>query len=315
MQRPEISVVTTLYNSAPFLKNFLQETIQTIHDIGFQSYEIILVNDGSPDNSLQLAIELKNTMFQNENIKIIDLSRNFGHHYAALCGFEQCSGHLVFFIDSDLEVPPSVLKVMYQKYIENKDKGVDVIYGYQSNRLGKWSEKYSAQLFWKLFNYLSNIQIPENILSERLMTRRYVDALLKIKESNVFLAGIYYWIGFNQLGIEITRQKRREKSNYSLKRKISLFIDAITSFSSYPLYLLFWIGIFMFFITSLIILFLIIRKIIFPETILIGYTSITILLLHIEGLIILLISFIGLYISQSYYQIKNRPRYVIKEIY
>ncbi len=315
MQRPEISVVTTLYNSAPFLKDFLQETIQTIHEIGFQSYEIILVNDGSPDNSLQLAIELKNTMFQNENIKIIDLSRNFGHHYAALCGFEQSSGHLVFFIDSDLEVPPSVLKIMYQKYIENKDKGVDVIYGYQSNRLGKWSEKYSAQLFWKLFNYLSNIQIPENILSERLMTRRYVDALLKMNDRNVFLGGMFYWVGFNQIGIDITRQKKREKSNYSLKRKISLFINAITSFSAYPLYLLFWIGTFMFFITSLIILFLIFRKILFPETILIGYTSITVLLLHIEGLIILVVSILGLYIAKLFNQSLERPRYIVKDIH
>jgi len=315
MQKPEISVVTTLYNSAPFLKDFLQETIQTIHEIGFQSYEIILVNDGSPDNSLQLAIELKNTMFQNENIKIIDLSRNFGHHYAALCGFEQSTGNLVFFIDSDLEVSPSVSKIMYQKYIENKDKGVDVIYGYQSNRLGKWSEKYSAQLFWKLFNFLSNIQIPENILSERLMTRRYVDTLLKMNDRNVFLGGMFYWVGFNQIGIDITRQKKREKSNYSLKRKISLFINAITSFSSYPLYLLFWIGTFMFFITSLIILFLIFRKILFPETILIGYTSITVLLLHIEGLIILVVSILGLYIAKLFNQSLERPRYIVKDIH
>lgn len=316
MQRPEISVVTTLYNSAPFIEEFLKETLQTIKDIGFQSYEIILVNDGSPDDSLGIAINLKRTFYKNENIKIIDLSRNFGHHYAALCGLEHSRGNLVFFIDSDLEVPPTTLKLFYEKYLEVKEKNdVDVVYGYQSNRIGKWSEKYSAQLFWKLFNFLSNIKVPENILSERLMTKRYVDALLQMNDRNVFLGGMFYWVGFNQIGVDITRQKKREKSNYSLIKKIVLFINAITSFSSYPLYLLFWIGIFMFFTTTLIILFLIIRKIIFPDTILIGYTSITVLLLHIEGLTILVVSILGLYIAKLFNQSLERPKYIVKDIY
>jgi putative glycosyltransferase len=126
---------------------------------------------------------------------------------------------------------------------------------------------------------------------------------------------MFYWVGFNQIGMDITRQKKREKSNYSLKRKISLFINAVTSFSSYPLYLLFWTGTFMFLITSLVILFLIFRKIFFPETILIGYTSITVLLLHIEGLIILVVSILGLYIAKLFNQSLERPRYIIKDIH
>lgn len=316
MQRPEISVVTTLYNSAPFLKEFLHQTILTLKDIGFQSYEIILVNDGSPDHSLNLALDLKRNVYKNENIKIIDLSRNFGHHYAALCGLEHSKGNIVFFIDSDLEVLPSSLKLFYEKFLEVKEKDdIDVVYGYQSKRIGKWSEKYSAQLFWKLFNFLSNIKVPENILSERLMTRRYVDALIQMKDRNVFLGGMFYWVGFKQIGIDITRQKKREKSNYSLIRKIALFINAITSFSAYPLYLLFWIGIFIFFITTLIILFLIIRKLFFPNTILIGYTSITVLLLHIEGLIILVGSVLGLYLAKLFNQSLERPIYIVKDIY
>ncbi|GIV30220.1 MAG: hypothetical protein KatS3mg028_1286 [Bacteroidia bacterium] len=234
----KLSVVSTLYNSEKYIESFIHEVIQVLNDLKDEVtwYEIILVDDGSADNSLSKAIQLKSNY---PHIKIVSLSRNFGHHNAAFCGLSLATGDLIFYIDSDLEVSPSILKILYYKLKENKD--VDVVYCYQSQRQGNWIDEFLGDLFWRLFNLLSKTNVPKNILSERLMTRRYVDALVQIKDVHLFLAGIYSFIGYKQIGIE-TQRKRKGETSYSLNKRINLFIDAITSFSSYPLKVLFYVG-------------------------------------------------------------------------
>ena len=167
-----LSVVTTLYKSKPFLETFLKEIIANIQIIKINDFELVFVNDGSPDDSVEYLLERKKEI---PEIKIIDLSRNFGHHYAIQAGLNFASGEYVFLIDNDLETPPSVLVDYYNEIII--DKNLDVVYGYQEARKGNFIEKKAGSVFWVLINKLSDTKIPHNILTERLMPKQYVNEL------------------------------------------------------------------------------------------------------------------------------------------
>jgi putative glycosyltransferase len=280
-----------------------------LDEIKCTDFEIIVVNDGSPDGSLEKTLQIKN---QYVNIKVIDLSRNFGHHYAFFAGMNYSKGNLVFNIDCDLEVEPKVLKTFYHEVLNNK---YDVVYGYQESRKGNFIEKISGGLFWKLFNYLSETKIPDNILTERLMTRRYVCHLVELGDKNLFLAGLMSWAGFKQKGIAIKKGQRENSSTYSFKKKVSLLIEAISSFSGYPLKLLFKTGIIITFFSFIYGSFLILQKLIYPGKIELGYTSVIVVILFSTGLIIASLGIIGIYIEKIFNQVKNRPLYIIKDIY
>jgi len=174
------------------LPEFFEGIKKVVAECGISDYELVCVNDGSPDNSLQYAIEQKVNF---KELVILDLSRNFGHHYAAHAGISYASGELIFVIDCDLEVSPSVLVDFYKKI---KSSSADVVYGYQEKRKGGVVEKNSGGLFWNVFNKLNDTKVPPNILTERIFTQRYREALIKLGDKNLFLAGMYHWTGFTQ---------------------------------------------------------------------------------------------------------------------
>jgi putative glycosyltransferase len=309
MPIPEISIVTSLYRSEKYLEAFIQKCDDIIKEIGFQSYELIAVNDGSPDNSLNKILELKERY---PYIKVIDLSRNFGHHYAFFSGMNYSKGYFVFNIDCDLEVEPKILKKFYDEIQTNR---YDVVYGIQIKRKGRLVEKYFGGLFWKTFNLLSEIKIPENILTERLMTRNYVNNLLQIGDKNLFLAGIMHWTGFNQKGILVSKALRSGKSTYSFTKRFKLFVQAVTSFSAYPLKLLFNAGVILTSVSFAYGSFLLIEKLINPKRILPGYTSLIVVILFSTGLIVASLGIIGIYVEKIFNQVRQRPLTIIKNIY
>jgi putative glycosyltransferase len=305
----KLSVVTTVYKSLPYLNEFINECLLAIDELKINEFEIIFVLDGITDNSKNFLLEKKKEVPQ---IIIIELSRNFGHHYAASCGLRLASGERIFLIDCDLEVSPNVLVDLY--HTMNKTSA-DVVYGYQEKRKGKFIEKYLGGLFWKLFNFLSDTTVPNNIVTERLMNRKYLDALNSLGDKNLFLGGMMYWVGFNQIGIPVVKKNRKGNSSYSISKRINLMIEAISSFSEKPLKLLFKIGIFIMFLTLIIAFYLILKKLIYPEYILIGYTSIMTLILFSTGIIIATIGAVGIYVSKIYKQVQERPLYIIRNIY
>lgn len=306
--KPELSVVTTLYNSALFIEDFVERMVTAIRTNGISSYEIIIVNDGSPDHSVEL---IREQLEKYSNLVLIDLSRNFGHHKAFQAGMEYASGDMVFNIDSDLETDPAVLTDFINIY---RAKDFDVVYGFQEKRKGGFFEKVSGHIFWLLIKKLSRIDIPQNITTERLMSRRYVDALLRLKESAPFIGGLMYWVGFDQKGIPVKRRIRKGKSNYSIRKKANLLLDAVTSLSAYPLRLVFKFGFWMCLTSFLILLAIVLRKILFPESILMGYTSLVSILLFTFGLLIMAVGIVGIYLERVFNESKNRPNYIIKEI-
>lgn len=306
----KLSVVTTLYKSKPFLEEFLREMISSIKEIEIDDFEIIFVNDGSPDDSVAYLLGRKQEIKQ---IKIIDLSRNFGHHYAMQAGLGYAKGEYIFLIDNDLETPPSVLVEYYDEMM--KDNTLDVVYGYQESRKGNVIEKKTGSIFWVLINKLSDTKIPHNILTERLMKQQYVKELLRLQDANLFIGGMMYWVGFNQKGIPVTKGQRSQPSTYSFKKRAQLMLQAITSFSGKPLEALFYFGIIISFFSFLFILYIAVEKIIHWNEVQLGWTSIVAINVLILGIISTFLGIIGIYIYKIFRQVQGRPNAIIKKIH
>lgn len=306
----KFSVITTLYKSEPFLERFVEKVSQSVQKLGIDDYEIVTVNDGSPDDSLKTMLRLKET---NPNIVVVDLSRNFGHHYAILAAMEVSKGDYVFKIDCDLEVDPSVMIDFWEYHINHPD--VDRIYGVQEKRKGGFVEKMGGSIFYKSFNLLSETRIPENVLTESLMSRQYVDEVLKMGDANLFLGGMLSWVGFKQEPLPCKKTQRETKSTYTFRKRFTLALQALTSFSAYPLRILFTIGSFLATVSFLYGLYLIINKLVRQDYVLPGFTSISVLILFSVGIIVMSLGILGIYIEKLYNQSKNRPRYIIRKIY
>jgi putative glycosyltransferase len=306
----ELSIVSTLYQSRPFLENFLHQIIIQVEKSQIIHYEIVFVNDGSPDDSLQFLMTKKLGIPQ---IKIIDLSRNFGHHHAIQAGLSHTKGELIFLIDNDLETPASVISDFID--LKRNHEELDVIYGFQEKRKGRLFERLSGNLFWKIFNKLSDTKVPLNLVTERLMTKHYVIELLRLGDANLFLGGMFQWVGFNQKGVAVIKGCRQGQSTYSKRKKIDLMIHAITSFSGKPLEWLFFFGISISFISMLIIFTLLTVKLIYLEKVQIGWTSIIMLNIFILGLLSTFLGVIGMYVNKIFRQVQDRPNVIIKAVY
>ena len=307
----KLSIVSTLYRSKIFLDKFLIEIEKAIQLIQIDDYELIFVNDGSPDNSLQHLITLKKEKYS--KIKIIDLSRNFGHHYAMQAGLIEAKGDLIFLIDNDLETHPNVLVNFYKTMKE--DKTLDVVYGFQEIRKGNFIERTLGGLFWILINKLSDTKIPHNILTERLMTKEYVKALLRLNDANLFLGGMMFWVGFNQKGFAIEKGERVGASTYSLKKRTDLMLQAVTSFSGKPLVYLFYFGLIMSFLSALLIIHLIVQKFLYVDEVQLGWTSLVAINILVLGLICTFLGVIGIYVYKIFKQVQGRPNVIIKKIH
>lgn len=305
-----LSVVSTLYKSKNFLEEFIAVVEKSIQQLSIEEYELVFVNDGSPDDSVAYLLQLQES---NKHIKVLDLSRNFGHHYAIQAGLKYASGEYVFLIDNDLEVSPDVLITFFQEM--KNDENLDVVYGYQENRKGSFLEKYLGKLFWILINKLSDTKIPHNILTERLMTKKYVDALLSLNDANLFLGGMMHWVGFEQKGIPIKKRQRQGQSTYSFRKRAELMLQAITSFSGKPLVYLFYFGITISIFSVIFIIYLIVRKLIYMDEVQIGWTSLVAVSIFILGILSTFLGIIGIYLYKVFIQVQGRPNAIVKKVY
>lgn len=305
----KLSVVATLYCSSPYLQAFYQRISATVQRIT-EDYEIVLVNDGSPDDSLAQAIAISQS---DERVKVVDLSRNFGHHQAAMAGLTYAEGEMVFLIDSDLEEPPECLEAFYKAFCSGGE-ALDVVYGVQEKRKGGWCERVGGAIFYRLLNYYSRLDLGTQPLTVRIMSRRYVAALLQHQESELFLAGVFAITGYQQQEMMVQKQCKGVTS-YSLARRIHLMVRAITSFSSFPLKWIFYSG---FGIAGLSFcggLYLILRKLIYDDLINAGWTSVMVSIWFLGGLLLLAVGTIGIYIAKIFSEVKQRPNFIVRQVY
>ncbi|MCW6038514.1 glycosyltransferase family 2 protein [Spirulina subsalsa FACHB-351] len=299
--------MTTLYYSSPYITEFYQRVSAEAQKLT-QNYEIIFVNDGSPDDSLEVALALYK---QDKQVKIIDLSRNFGHHKAIMTGLSYAKGELVFLIDSDLEEEPEFLSLFYEKYQEKAN--IDVVYGVQRKRKGNFFERITGWFYFKLFNLLSTHPIPTNLITARLMSQRYVKALVSHQEREINFSGLAAITGFNQIPMVIVKHFKG-KSTYNFNKKISIVVNGITSFSNKPLKIVFYLGFFISFLSSLAAISLVVRKILF-NSILAGWSSLIVSVWLLGGLTIFCLGLIGLYIAKVFSETKQRPYTIVRNIY
>ena len=300
---PSISLVSTLFHSSQTIDSFIRQCEQSLDKITTR-YEIVLIDDGSPDDSVEKALKYDGP------IKIVSLSRNHGHHQAMKAAIEHAKGDFVFLIDSDLEESPSLLIKFWEELKKNSD--ADVVYGIQAKRKGKIAERMFGQLFYILFNFLSDIKIPPNLLTVRLMTRKYVDVLNQFEERALFIGGIWQIAGFRQIPL-IVNKKSCSKTTYRFKDKLELVLNSITSFSSKPLVLLFKISLLVNLITFAYILRTLYYWHNYDESIS-GYSSLIISIWMFGGMLLSALSIIGIYLSKIFLEVKKRPRYSIKKV-
>lgn len=302
----KLSIVTTLYYSNSYIVEFYRRAGQEARKFG-GDYEIIFVNDGSPDQSVSTAIELSKS---DPHVVVVDLARNFGHHAAMLAGIGEARGEYVFILDVDLEELPEWLSLFRE---EMELTGADVIYGRQIKRKGRIFERFSGFTFYRLFNLLSWTPIPENLTMARLMKRIYVDALLRFNEKTVFLGGIFELVGYDQRALAV-HKGAKPSTTYSLKRRVSLLVNAITSFSDKPLLIVFYLGLTISVLALAASLYLILGRVFF-QVYMSGWPSLIVSVWLLSGLIIASIGVVGIYISKIFQEIKNRPRHIVKTIH
>lgn len=307
MDKIKLSIVSTLYKSEKTVEEFIERIGRAAKNLVGDEFEIILVNDGYEDKSVELALNMSKKI---RNIKIIALSRNFGHHKALMAGLSYSIGEKVFLIDSDLEEEPELLESFEEKL---KRTNADVVYGVQSSRKGGIFEKYSGAIYFKLFKFITNLNYPENVLTARLMKRKYVNALLMYKEAELYLIGIWELTGFSQVAVRAEKQSLSPTS-YTIKNKLSLVINSIASFTDRPLKAIFYTGLFLIGIVIAYSFHLIIRYFLYGNFIT-GWTSVILSIWFFGGITISILGIMGIYLSKIFIETKNRPFLIVKDTY
>lgn len=303
----KLSIVATLYQSAAYIDEFCRRAGAAARQLAGDDYEIVLVNDGSPDNSLDVAVQLTQ---RDSHVVVIDLSRNFGHHKAMMTGLSAARGERVFLIDSDLEEEPEWLTSFAAQMEADAS---DVVYGVQAERRGGFVEQMTGTLFYKLFRTLTGIVQPSNIVTARLMTRRYVDGLLMHEERELNIGGLWVITGFRQ-SQQVVRKHATSPTTYSLSRKFSHLVNAITSFSSLPLVFTFYSGLLISASALLFIVYLLLRFV-FGAAPPSGYTSIVASIWLFSGLIVFFLGVQGIYIAKIFSEVKRRPYTIVRQVF
>jgi putative glycosyltransferase len=308
MTEPELSIVSTMYRSSEFISEFYRRIRAAAQSLT-PAYEIVLVDDGSPDDSLAKALALA---AEDRRVRVVELTRNFGHHPAMLAGLRHARGRFVFLIDIDLEEKPEWLPEFWG---DLHDSAADIVYGVQSLRVGSFTKRQMGALFYGIFNSVSDIKIPANGCTVRLMRRGYVDAVAQFQETHVFLMGLFSWAGFKQQARVVTKTRRESESTYTPMKLITLSFEAVTSFSSYPLTIIFMMGLCITLLALAYAAYLMIEKILRPDYILSGFTSMMVSLWFIGGTIISVLGIIGMYVGRVFTEAKSRPQYLVREVH
>ena len=304
-----ISIIVPCFNEedsiSPFYKEFFNIYEESLKEF---NYELLFIDDGSKDDTLKNIKELSKN---DENVKFISFSRNFGKESALYSGLSLCSGDYVAIMDVDLQDPPNLLPTMMNYLQENN---YDIVATRRVSRKGEpVIRSFFAKLFYKIINKITDLNLVDGARDYRLMTRQVVDALLELKEYNRFSKGLFNWIGFNTKWIEYENVERiKGETSWSFWSLFLYSLEGIIAFSTMPLHISTIFGVIFSFISFIMIIILVIRKIFFYENIT-GWTSTICIILLMGGIQLLSIGILGQYLIKTYTEIKNRPLYLIKE--
>ncbi len=302
----KISLVIPMYYEELVAKECYERTTKVLKELNEYQYEIIFINDGSKDKTLEI---LEDIARKDENVKILSFSRNFGHQAAVTAGLKEVTGDAIIIIDADLQDPPELIPDMIKLW----EEGNEVIYGKRKTREGESKFKLlTAKMFYKTLNALSDVEIPKDTGDFRLVDRKVVDVINQMPEHNKFLRGLWSWVGFKQYAYEYERKERfAGKTKYPLKKMIKLASDGIISFSTKPIKLVGALGIFSIIISIGILIYALISYACKLNNLSAGWTSLMVAITFFAGVQLLSLWIISEYIGRIYDESKNRPQYII----
>ena len=307
-KKPFISIVVPCYNEAGVIDMFLQEMFAVLKRLE-RDFEIVFVNDGSRDNTLDVLIEKAKAY---DEVRVLNLARNFGKEAALTAGIDHAHGEVVVPIDVDLQDPPELILDFVREY----EAGYDVVVGKREDRTSDTAAKrISADFFYKMHNKISDIQIPQNVGDYRLMSRRVVEALKQLPETQRFMKGIFAWLGFKTAIVNYKRDERTAgESSFNGWKLWNFALDGITSFSTAPLRVWLYVGSVLSLIAFVYGSWIVLKTLMFgvdsP-----GYASIITIVLFLGGIQLMGIGILGEYIGRIYLESKRRPIYIVEREY
>lgn len=302
----QYSIIVPLYNEELVIRETYRR-LKKVMNSTKEPYEIIFVNDGSKDKTVEMVKEICS---MDVSIKLLSFSRNFGHQVAITAGMEHSSGQAIIVIDADLQDPPEVMLKMIEKWKE----GYDVVYGKRLKRNGEtFFKKFTAKMFYKILRNMSDVDIPTDAGDFRLIDRKVCEALKSLPEHNRYVRGLVSWIGFKQTGVEFVREERfAGETKYPLKKMLKLAFDGITAFSYKPLKIAASLGSIATISGFVYLLVLLLEKL-FTSIAISGWAVAIAAMLFLSGLILVTLGIIGEYIGRIYDEAKGRPIYIIGE--
>ena len=302
----KLSIIIPMYYEEKVVNECYKRLKQMVEKLKGYDYELIFVNDGSKDNTLNLLEEIAKN---NNKVKIISFSRNFGHQAAVTAGLKYATGDAIVIIDADLQDPPEKIPEMLKLW----EQGYEVIYAKRKSRKGESAFKLlTAKMFYNTLDALSDVEIPKDTGDFRLVDRKVVNTINEMPEHNKFLRGLFSWVGYKQIPFEYERQERfAGKTKYPLKKMLKLASDGIISFSTKPLKLVGYVGIFSILLSLIILIYSLVSFAFNLNNLTAGWTSIMVTVTFFAGVQLLSIWIISEYIGRIYDESKNRPQYII----
>jgi len=304
--KPLISVIVPAYNEASVLPAFHQRAAAVFERLDAYRWELLFVNDGSRDATQSV---IDGLCARDERVGSIQLSRNFGKEIAMTAGLDHARGDAVVVIDADLQDPPELM----EEFVRHWQDGFDVVYATRTERSGEtWAKKSSASMFYRLMSRLSQVEIPRNTGDYRLMSRRAVDALLRLREQHRFMKGLFAWIGFPSRSVEYRRDPRAAGSTkFNYWKLWNFAVEGITSFSTAPLKMATYFG----FVVALIAfaagVWIIAKTLLWGDTVR-GYPSLMVTMLFFGGVQLFFIGVLGEYLGRIFVETKGRPLYLVQ---
>ena len=303
-----LSIVVPVFNETEVIEAFYERTKKVVDSLDTFSYEIIFVDDGSKDGSYQKLVELANS---DPSVRIIKFSRNFGHQIAITAGTDMAKGDAVVVIDADLQDPPEVIRDFVAKW----EAGYDVVYGLREKRPGENKIKLlTAAMFYRILKAFTKVDIPVDVGDFRLVSKRAMGHLRELREHDRFVRGLCCWIGFKQTAVHYRREKRYAGvTKYPYRKMIKFALDGLTSFSSVPLKLATLLG-----YTTSLLAFIYACSVFIQKAVGItvqGWATLMIGMLFLGGVQLICIGIMGEYVARIFNQTKQRPMYIVEEIY
>lgn len=306
----KVSVIAPCYNEEAVIETTYDRLTKVMSSAGFADYELVFINDGSRDNTLNL---LEKFASNDPHVMVVSFSRNFGHQPAVSAGIHHATGDVAVIIDSDLQDPPEIIPEMVKLHLEQK---ANVVYGVRDSRKGEtWFKKVTAKMFYRFINSLSEVKLPLDTGDFRLIDRKVMDMFKKFPERSKYIRGLITWIGFKQVPIHYNRDARLAgETKYPLSKMIKFATTGLLYFSKKPLKLAMNLGFFSIVIGLLLSLYTLVTRILVLNNPVPGWASLMIAVIFFGGIQLLTIGVLGEYLGSMFDEMKGRPEYIVDRV-